>query len=197
MILSCSFREIEVNESDAIRLLREGDINGLEWLVITYQVKAVRIAYLITRDIPLAEDIVQEAFVHVYQIIDQFDARRPFAPWFMRSVVNSALKKVRHQARQVPIDTKENARELNILLEIKSNSPEDQAESSEIQRIIWDAMGKLSPRQRAVIVQRYFLDMSEKEMSGELGSPVGTVKWLLNSARSKLRALLNSERNGL
>jgi RNA polymerase sigma-70 factor, ECF subfamily len=186
-----------MNEGDAICLLKQGDINGLEWLVITYQVKAVRIAYLITRDSLLAEDIVQEAFLHVYQIIDQFDDRRPFAPWFMRSVANSALKKVRYQTRQVPIETKVNGRELEILLENKSASPVDQAESSEIQAIIWDAMGKLSPRQRDAIVQRYFLDMSEKEMSGELGSPAGTVKWLLNSARSKLRALLGSERNSL
>jgi len=186
-----------MNESDAISLLKHGDINGLEWLVLSYQTRAVRIAYLITRDIPLSEDIVQDAFVHAYQVIDQFDDRRPFAPWFMRSVVNSALKKARNQARQVPIDPKGNDRGLQILLEIKSKSPEDQAESSEFQRIIWDAMGKLTPRQRAAIVQRYFLEMSEKEMVRELGSPIGTVKWLLNSARSKLRALLGSERTSL
>ena len=186
-----------MNENDAISLIKHGDINGLEWLVITYQIRALRIAYLITRDIPLAEDIVQEAFVHVYEIIDQFDDRQPFAPWFMRSVVNSALKKVHNQARQIPFETKVNGNELEILLGNKVNSPEDQAESSEFQRIIWDAMGKLTPRQRAVIVQRYFLEMSEKEMSSELGSPAGTVKWLLNSARSKLRTLLGSERNNL
>jgi RNA polymerase sigma-70 factor (ECF subfamily) len=57
-------------------------------------------------------------------------------------------------------------------------------------------MEKLTPRQRAAIVQRYFLEMSEKEMARELGSPTGTVKWLLNSARNKLRTLLGSERNG-
>ncbi len=186
-----------MNESDAIRLLKQGDINGLEWLVITHQTKAVRIAYLITRDIPLAEDIVQDAFVHVYQIIDQFDDHRPFAPWFMRSVANSALKKARKEARQVPIDSKAGGKDLRKLIELGSNSPENQSETSEFQNTIWAAMGELSPRQRAVIVQRYFLDMSEKEMSGELGSPVGTVKWLLNSARSKLRTLLGSERNGL
>ena len=186
-----------MNESDAIDLLKHGDINGLEWLVITHQAKAVRIAYLITRDIPLAEDIVQDAFVHVYQIIDQFDVRRPFTPWFMRSVVNSALKKARKEARQVPIDSKVDGRLLKQLVESGSTSPENQTETSEFQSTIWAAMGKLSPRQRAAIVQRYFLEMSEKEISGELGSPVGTIKWLLNSARSKLRALLGSERNVL
>jgi len=48
----------------------------------------------------------------------------------------------------------------------------------------------LSPRQRAVIVQRYFLEMSEKEMAVESGAAVGTIKWLLNAARERLRGLL-------
>jgi DNA-directed RNA polymerase specialized sigma24 family protein len=41
-----------------------------------------------------------------------------------------------------------------------------------------------------VIVQRYFLEMSEKEMAQEAGSAVGTVKWMLNAAKSRLRSLL-------
>jgi DNA-directed RNA polymerase specialized sigma24 family protein len=51
-------------------------------------------------------------------------------------------------------------------------------------------MQKLSPRQRAVIVQRYFLEMNEKEMAEASGSAVGTVKWMLNAARKRLRDLL-------
>jgi len=37
---------------------------------------------------------------------------------------------------------------------------------------------KLSPRQRAVIVQRYYLEMSEAEMAKESGTAAGTIKWL-------------------
>ncbi len=51
-------------------------------------------------------------------------------------------------------------------------------------------MQKLSPRQRAVIVQRYYLEMSEKEMAAEAGVARGTIKWLLNAARERLRRLL-------
>jgi DNA-directed RNA polymerase specialized sigma24 family protein len=41
-----------------------------------------------------------------------------------------------------------------------------------------------------VIVQRYFLEMSEKEMAAESGAAVGTIKWLLNAARQRLKTLL-------
>jgi DNA-directed RNA polymerase specialized sigma24 family protein len=53
-------------------------------------------------------------------------------------------------------------------------------------------MQKLSPRQRAVIVQRYFLEMNEKEMAIESNVAVGTIKWLLNAARERLRGLLDA-----
>ena len=52
-------------------------------------------------------------------------------------------------------------------------------------------MQNLSPRQRLAIVQRYYLDMSEKEISAQLEVAPGTVKWLLHTARKNLRALLS------
>jgi RNA polymerase sigma-70 factor (ECF subfamily) len=67
-------------------------------------------------------------------------------------------------------------------------------EYSQAKRHILDALEQLPPRQRAAIVQRYYLEMSEKEMALALDAAPGTVKWLLNSARSTLRAVLNKER---
>ncbi len=61
-------------------------------LVRRHQVEALRVAVLITRDRALAEDIVQAAFLRAYERIDQFDADRPFAPWFLRGVVRDAVK---------------------------------------------------------------------------------------------------------
>jgi RNA polymerase sigma-70 factor (ECF subfamily) len=73
-------------------------------------------------------------------------------------------------------------------------SVEDQVEFNTLKWQIGEAISELPPRQRAVIVQRYYLEMSEKEMSEALASPPGTVKWLLNAARQRLRSLLGSER---
>ncbi|MGB7872888.1 MAG: sigma factor-like helix-turn-helix DNA-binding protein [Anaerolineales bacterium] len=57
------------------------------------------------------------------------------------------------------------------------------------------SLSKLSPRQRAVIVQRYYLEMSEQEMAQALEVAPGTIKWLLHAARARLRDLLGSERS--
>ena len=178
-----------MDEQQAIQRLKTGDSSGLEFLVLRHQVKAVRTAYLITRDPGLAEDVVQDAFLQVYRAIRGFDSSRPFEPWFMRSVVNASVKMMQKSARQVEVGDEADE---SILAELisRGESVEEQVESIEIQTQIWDAMQKLSPRQRAVIVQRYFLEMSEKEMAEESGTAPGTVKWLLNAARERLRGLL-------
>jgi len=181
--------EDDVDEGQAIQRLKRGDISGLEFLVSHYQVKAVRTAYLITRDLGLAEDVVQDCFIRAFRAIRGFDATRPFEPWFMRSVVNASVKVMQKSARQVEVGDEADE---SVFVEIISRveSVEEQVESVEIQNQIWDAMQKLSPRQRAVVVQRYFLEMSEKEMAMESGAAAGTIKWLLNAARERLRMLL-------
>jgi RNA polymerase sigma-70 factor (ECF subfamily) len=178
-----------VNEQEAIQRLKAKDINGLEFLVMCYQVKAIRTAYLITRDSSLAEDVVQDAFLQAYRSITGFDSSRPFEPWFMRSVVNAAVKVMQRSANQVQVgdDADES---IFAEMALRVASVKTRVESIEIQNQIWDAMQKLPPRQRAVIVQRYFLELSEKEMAEESGSAVSTIKWLLNAARERLRKLL-------
>jgi len=191
-----------MDEQQAIDSLKQGDISGLEDLVAYYQIKAIRTAYLITRDAQLAQDVVQDVFLHVYSSIGGFDPQRPFEPWFMRSVVNAALKAAQKATRQqLPASLSQQVRETDAneaWLEdwvLEQESVETQIETSETDHRIWQAMQELSPRQRAVIVQRYFLEMSEREMALELGAAPGTVKWLLNAARQRLRKLLSSERN--
>jgi RNA polymerase sigma-70 factor (ECF subfamily) len=178
-----------MDEKQAILRLKNGDISGLEYLVACHQVKAVRTAYLITRDPGLAEEIVQDTFIRAFHSIRGFDETRPFEPWFLRSVVNASVKVMQKSARQVQAG---DDMDESLLTELAARveSVEEQIESVELQNQIWDAMQKLSPRQRAVIVQRYFLEMSEKEMAEEAGSAVGTVKWMLNTARVRLRRIL-------
>ena len=65
-----------MDEKQAIYRLKQGDIRGLELLVDRFQVKAVRVAYLITRDLGLAEEIVQESFVKAYRSIRTFEENR-------------------------------------------------------------------------------------------------------------------------
>jgi len=95
---------MQINELQAITLLKDGDISGLEYLVTQYQVKAVQTAFLITGDHSAAEDITQNAFLRAAERIGQFDDQRPFQPWLLRMVINDALKYAKKQARRTSLE---------------------------------------------------------------------------------------------
>lgn len=174
-----------MEDLQAIRRLKRGDMGGLECLIARFQEKALRAAFLITHDEPTAEDVVQDVFVRFYQRAKYLDEARSFEPYFMRSVVNAALNCIERQ-QKARCFTEADTSELENLLE-ESASVEEQVEFNALKWQIKDALEELSPRQRAVIVQRYYLEMSESEMSDALDAPPGTVKWLLNAARARLR----------
>ena len=175
-----------MDERKAIELLKRGDPGGLEHLVRTHQVRAVRGAYLICRDRALAEDVVQNAFVKVYEKIDGFDGARRFAPWFTKMVVNDAIKAASRRERT----TRYGGGSPDDLLEDPGTGPHELLEEAEERRRVWAALAKLPPDQRAAVVQRYYLGMSEAEMSESGSSPLGTVKWRLHAAKRKLSKLL-------
>src|SRR4051812_8348621 len=153
-----------MDEREAIARLTGGDISGLELLVSRYQLRAVRAAYLICRDPSLAEDIVQSAFIRVYERIDTFDPTRPFAPWFLRIVSNDALKAAQRGERTVPLDDHDHSSH-SFSAAWSTGDIEARLEAMETGAAITAAIARLSPEQRAAIVLRYYLDLSDEEMS--------------------------------
>jgi RNA polymerase sigma-70 factor (ECF subfamily) len=182
-----------MDEQQAITKLKNGDISGLEFLVRQYQVKAVHTAYLIIGDHRAAEDVIQNAFLRLVRNITQFDDQRAFHPWFFRGVINDAIKEAKRQKRSISLDDPSES-VLNWMLD-SAPMPEDLVDSSELRRNVWTALQQLSPEQRAVIVQRHFLEMSEAEMVEELKRPASTIKWRLHTARERLKTLLDMYRN--
>lgn len=176
------------SEKKAIARLKKGDIGGLETLVRIYQVQATRVAYLIVRDPALAEDIVQSAFVRVYEHIGQFDPARPFAPWFLRIVANDAIKAMRHTGRALPLESDE-PEGLSWLDRLPGDvpSPDALVEQAETSRELWELLSTLPLEQRAVIVLHYYAGLRKVEIAGELGIPAGTVRWRLHAALRHLR----------
>lgn len=180
--------EGNMDEAEAISRLKGGDIVGLETLVRVYQGRALRTAYLITRDTQLAEDVTIDAFLRAYERIRQYDTERPFGPWFLRIVVNLARRRATQYARDLAMPDEDLAGE-NIVESTLASAqvgPHEAAERAELRAAVWDALGRLTPAQRATVVQRYYLDLSEREIAARLDCSVGTVKWRLHTARQRL-----------
>jgi RNA polymerase sigma-70 factor (ECF subfamily) len=72
-------------------------------------------------------------------------------------------------------------------------SPEEQAEQAETQATVWNAIAQLSPAQRAAVVRRYYLGLTDAENALASGQNVGAIKQLLHRARRRLGLLLSNE----
>jgi RNA polymerase sigma-70 factor (ECF subfamily) len=181
-----------MDETEAIGRLKKGDIRGLEMLVERYQVEAVQAALMVTGQRAAAEDIVQTAFLRVFEKIEGFDSTRPFRPWFMRMVINDALKFATQQKRQVPLQGDEDAEYKRVTqkLDAMAREPEDAAQQNELVDEMRRAIERLSPQQRASVVMHYFLDLSTAEAAERLNCAPGTLRWYLCVARARLRSFL-------
>lgn len=74
---------------------------------------------------------------------------------------------------------------------IDSNpGPTAQLDDANFREAVRGALKKLTPKQRAAVVMRYFLEMSETEMAEMMAAPRGTIKSRLHTARNRLRDLL-------
>jgi RNA polymerase sigma-70 factor (ECF subfamily) len=174
---------LRVTETDLIQQARRGDPEAWESLTRTHQEAVFRLAYLLLGDPDDAEDAAQEAFVRAYYALKRFDPARPLRPWLMQIVSNLASNRRRSLGRYLNAlarFVKEPAR-------TQSSVPEDDSQS------LWQAVRQLKFEFQQVIYLRYFLDMSEEQMSATLGIPAGTVKSRLHRALGALREIIASQ----
>ena len=179
-----------MDDKQAIAHIKRKNMQGLAHLVATYQHQALRAADVITRDVGLAEDIVQGAFIKVYKRIDQYDTSRPFKAWFMKMVVNDAIKAVTRR-QMVSLDDDQDKIPLGDMLPADDADPFFIIMETEDREIIEKALDDLPPQLRAVIMLKYFLEYSEDEISVTLDEPRSTIKWRLYTARNRLRLALS------
>jgi RNA polymerase sigma-70 factor (ECF subfamily) len=185
-----------MDEDQAIALLKEGNLLGLEVLVHQYYFQAVRASYLIVQDNSQAEDIVQTAYLNASDKIGQLTSNS-FGPWFMRSVIHASIKAAKKQKRFTSLDSDDEAQCLTRWLIDRNPSIEEMTETEELRQDVWNALGKLTLIQRTSIVLKYFLDMSEAEIAEDFKLPRSTIKWRLYTARERLRELLKPFRSSL
>lgn len=155
----------------------------------SYEELAFRAAYLIVRDEDDAADAAQDAFVRAYRSLDSFDAERPFRPWLLRIVTNTALNATRSSKRR-DAATERLAQDAR---PTRQPPPDAAAEAAEQSERVWEAIGELPGDDQRLIYLRYFLETSEAEAAETIGRPVGTVKSRLHRALKRLREVIESD----
>jgi RNA polymerase sigma-70 factor (sigma-E family) len=143
---------------------------------------AVRLAYLITGDRHLAEDLVQDAFIRMAGRLVHLRDPDAFEAYLRRTVVNLANSHFRH--RKVERGYVERQQRLPAIegVEHDLDTRED----------LWRRLQRLTQRQRAAIVLRVYEDLSEPRVAEIMGCRVGTVKSLVSRGLALLRADLQA-----
>lgn len=153
---------------------------GLAELYATYGPGAAQLAYLLTGDKHLAEDIVQEAFVKLLGRFEHLRRQESFQAYLNRVVVNLTRKHWRRKDLERRYATGEASLRARDTLEVRDVETSDE---------LWAAVQQLPYRQRAAIVLRFYEDLSEHQTAELLDCSPKAVRSLVGRAKESLRAL--------
>jgi RNA polymerase sigma-70 factor (ECF subfamily) len=177
------------SDVDLIERLQRHEPQALAELYDRYGRLAYSLILRVVRDTGVAEDLVQETFMRVWNRAQGLDAQKgSVGPWLLAVARNRAIDYLRSAG----------GRERNALEFEESDHPalytdmEKDILSSDKARRVKTAVEKLSPHQREVIELAYFEGLSQTEMAERMGQPLGTVKTWVRAALKNLRDELGS-----
>jgi len=173
------------DETFLLARARQGSLAAFETVVGRYQRRVYGVALRIVRAHDVADDVAQEAFVRAWRSLDRFELGRPFGPWVCRIAANLAVNHVRS-----PRAREEGLPEGYAETRSSDPGPLGAVLDQEAREVLDEAVGRLSPEQRAVFVLRAVEEMSYEEIAGALGISQGTVMSRLFRARERLARAL-------
>ncbi len=162
------------------------DTGRLGELYLSHADDAVRLAYLLTGDRALAEDIVQDAFVRLAGRLIHLRDPDAFHAYLRRTVMN--LSRSHFRRRKVERAYLARAQGATGAQEDRWSGP-----SIEDRDALWRALGRVTTRQRAALVLRFYEDLPEREVAEILNCRPGTVKSLVSRGLETLRNEIEGE----
>ena len=141
-----------------------------------------RTAYLLTGDWQVGEDLVQEALTRTYLRRRRLRSPAALEPYARKALVSVFLtSRRRHWHKEMPV------------ADVPDHAFSGQLDAAEDRRGLWPALLALSAQQRAVLVLRYFEDLTEAEIAAVLGCSPGAVKTHAARGLDRLRKSITLE----
>jgi RNA polymerase sigma-70 factor (sigma-E family) len=144
----------------------------------------IRTAYLIVWDLPEAEDLVQETLLKLAGRWHRVRRMTHPAAYARRILVNLALSGADHRGRR--------RRELTAEAPPERGGDSRESDAIDTQDELMRALASLPPRQRTVLVLRYFLDLPEAEVAAAMKCSLGTVKSTASRGLARLEQTLRT-----
>jgi RNA polymerase sigma-70 factor, ECF subfamily len=183
---------LEISDETLCQRTAERDEAAFDLLVARYQARAYRLAWSILRNAEDARDVSQETFVRLYETAGRFRGDSKFSTWFYRILVNRCLdhRRRRRWWRQMVASEGTGGRRLLDQQPAPPRDPTGDVEREQMSRRLWDAVGLLSPQQRAAVLLQAHEELSTAEIAAVLKCSEVTVRVHLHRAVTALRKSL-------
>lgn len=168
-----------------IRRVLAGDPESFGAIVRGYQNLVASVAYRMGVPRHSIEDVTSEVFMKAYTRLDQYDPDYALSTWLYRIATNHILDEIKKRKRQGLVA-------LEDVAEPSDPRPNvlGEAEVTERDHLLREAMERLPDEYRKVLVLKHFEDLQVQEISRILRIPEGTVKIRLMRGRQRLRKIL-------
>ncbi len=173
-------------ERDLIEAFQEGDEFAFVALYNRYKDAVYGFCLKMLQDDQLAQDLMQETFLRVYENRDRLMKAGAFKSWMFTIARNQCLNQLRRDRREVSL---EEGREPEPPF-AKSPGPMSQLEKSERIDLVNRCLDQLKPSYREVIILREYQNLSYKEIAAVTRSTLSAIKSRLFKARRKLAGIL-------
>jgi len=184
----------QVDDPTLVERVRKGDTDAFQELVSRYENKVYRLAIKLTRNESLAEEVLPEVFLRVYEKIDSFRGESAFSSWLYRIAANACFAKLnlekRHQHADLAEAMPQAEQSLHETQETGQQAPDQSLLSREALEVISKAIERLPEDFRVVLVLRDVEGLDNEEVARILDLSVPAVKSRLHRARLLLRKKL-------
>ncbi len=171
-----------MNERQLIERVLLGDADAERALYEAHVDRVYRLAYKMTGDATMAEDLTQDTFIRAFDRLGGFRGESAFSTWLFSlasSVILNGIRKVKR------VRTRETRRD-----DIEAVAATAPKRDLELRHILERAITELPESYRLVFVMHEMEGYTHQEIASTMGTPVGTAKVRLTRAREKLRTLL-------
>lgn len=181
-----------VSDSQLLTRVLQGDERAMGTLYDRHAGLVYKLARTIVGGDADAQEVTGDVFVQLWERADTFDDERgSFRAWLATIARTRALDHVRsgkrrHKAQIRAAEKNEDGAAVDV---VSADSPDRQAHRSQIREELDSALGILNPDQRRAIELAYFHGLTQSEIAGRLGEPLGTVKTRIRDGMGKLRDL--------
>jgi RNA polymerase sigma-70 factor (ECF subfamily) len=194
-----AMRSSAEDESVLIERLKTGDQEAFEAIFNLYSPKLYNVAQRILGELADTEEVIQDVFWTVYRKTETFRGTAQFSTWLYRLTVNAALGKLRsRKSKEIDYDEflpkfKDDGHHLVRPVVDWSDSLEEKYAKHELQELLTNALQKLKPIDRAIVILSDVEGLSDREIAAALDLTVPAVKTRIHRARLFLRGKLAAQ----